>query len=306
MACFGTLGAVVPGVLMNITFSSRGSKARGTALGLLFVAWAVPTMCLAADCFKVMEATLYADKPDMRALGIQTIKLVEPPRWWHGVANDGKSLKEATVRATNPLVGETSPVLIDLELALAGNSPEIVANRQRYLDVIQWMREGGFKSPLSFYGSLPVRDYWRSLKSPGSPDYKAWQAENDALRPIAAQVTALYPSLYTFYADPQGWVKYARANIAEARRIGGGKPVYPFIWPQFHNSNKSLGYQYIDGTFWSSQLRTLHDQADGLVIWGGWDFTNNRHAPWDENAAWWRATKEFLANTPNLCRVSAN
>jgi len=263
-------------------------------------------MCVAAGCFKVMDATVYADKPDMRAVGIQTIKLVEPVRWWHEVPNNEKSLKEATIKATGPLIGLTSPVLIDLELPVSGNSLDIAANRQRYRDVIQWMRDGGFTAPLAFYGSLPLRDYWRALKGPSSAGYKAWQAENDALKPIVPLVTALYPSLYTFYPDPQGWAKYAQANIAEARRMGGGRPVYPFIWPQYHNSNKRLGYQYIDGNFWSLQLRTLYAHADGLVLWGGWDFANNRHAPWDENAAWWQATKQFLANTHNLCPVAAD
>jgi len=291
---------------MNVEIIGRGRLARVVALGILALGSSVPAMCVAASCFKVMDATLYADKPDMRALGVQTIKLVEPPRWWHGVPNDNKSLKEATIRATTPLVRETAPVLIDLELPLSGNAPEIAMNRQRYTDLIDWMREGGFSSPISFYGSIPVRDYWRALKGPGSPDYKSWQAENDALRPIVSRVAALYPSLYTFYADPQAWVKFAQANIGEARRIGGGRPVYPFLWPQYHNSNKSLAYQYIDDSFWSLQLRTLYGSADGLVLWGGWDFTNNRHAPWDEDAAWWRATKQFLAKTRNLCPVSAN
>jgi hypothetical protein len=289
-------------MFMKLTIRQRNCKARCAVFGLLALAAALPALCL-ADCFKVMDATLYADKPDMAALGIQAVKLVEPPRWWHGAGSDRKSIKEATVRATTPLINETSPVLIDLELPLAGNAPEIEANRQRYLDLVGWMREGGFNAPIAFYGSVPVRDYWRALKGPGSPEYRAWQAENDALRPIAAQAAALYPSLYTFYPDPQAWVKYARANIAEAKRSAPGKPVYPFLWPQFHNSNKTMAYQYIDAGYWSLQLKTVHDQADGLVLWGGWDFANNRHAPWDENAAWWRATKQFIATTPNVCHA---
>ena len=291
---------------MNVEIIGRGRLARVVVLGILVVGSTLPAMCVAAGCFKVMDATLYADKPDTRALGVQTIKLVEPPRWWHGVPNNEKSLKEATIKETGPLVGLRSSVLIDLELPLAGNSPDIAANRQRYRDLIQWMRDGGFSAPLSFYGSLPVRDYWRALTGPGSPGYKAWQAENDALKPIVPLVTALYPSLYTFYPDPQAWVKYAQANITEARRIAGSRPVYPFIWPQYHNSNERLGYQYIDESFWSLQLRTLYANADGLVLWGGWDFADNRQARWDEDAAWWRATKQFLAKTPNLCPVSAD
>ena len=291
---------------MNVETIGHRWLARATALGILAVGSIVPAMCVAASCFKVMDATLYTDKPEMEALGIQPIKLVEPPRWWHGVLNSEKSLKAATSKATGPLINETSPVLIDLELPLSGNSPEIGANRQRYVDLIHWMRDAGFTAPLSFYDSVPARDYWRALKGPVAPEYRAWQAENDALRPIVPLVSALYPSLYTFYQDPQGWVKYAQANIAEARRIGGGLPVYPFIWPQYHDSNKSLRQQYIDRTFWSLQLRTLYAHADGLVLWGGWDGGNNRRAVWDENATWWQATKQFLASTRNLCPVSAH
>ncbi len=291
---------------MNVDAMKCGRLAHVVALGSLVIGSTLPAVCVAASCFKVMDATLYADKPYMQALQIQPLQLVEPARWWHGVPNDEKSLKEATTKAMEPLVGLAKPLVIDLELQLSGGSPDIAANRQRYIDVIHWMRGAGFAAPLSFYGSLPGRDYWRAVKGPGSPEYRAWQAENDALRPIAALVSALYPSLYTFYDDPQGWVKYALANIAEARRIGGGLPVYPFIWPQYHNSNAHLAYQYIDGNFWSLQLRTLYAHADGLVLWGGWDFANKRHTPWDEHAAWWQATRQFLANTHNLCPVSAD
>ena len=69
---------------MNGETMRRGSLARVAALGILATTSTLPALCVAASCFKVMDATLYADKPDMPALGIQPIKLVEPPRWWHG------------------------------------------------------------------------------------------------------------------------------------------------------------------------------------------------------------------------------
>ena len=72
---------------------------------LLAVASMVPAIGVAASCFKVMDATLYVDKPDMRALGIQPVKLVEPPRWWRGVPEDGKSVKEATIKANMSRMG---------------------------------------------------------------------------------------------------------------------------------------------------------------------------------------------------------
>jgi hypothetical protein len=74
--------------------------------------------------------------------------------------------------------------------------------------------------------------------APDSPQFKAWQA-NDAVAPIAAQADVLFPSIYTFYPDENGWQTYAIAQIKEARRIGPGKPVYVFLWPQFEDATQS-------------------------------------------------------------------
>ena len=57
--------------------------------------------------------------------------------------------------------------------------------------------------------------------------------ENDQLRPLAGAVDILFPSLYTFYTDQGGWVRYAYAQIAEARRNANGKPVYVFYGQQY-------------------------------------------------------------------------
>src|SRR5207249_9613783 len=108
------------------------------------------------------------------------------------------------------------------------------------------------------------------------PADRARHAETHAMRSIVPFVGALDPSRYTFYDDAQGWVKYALANVAEARRIADGRPVYPFLWPQYHYSNARLGSQYIDGNLWSLELRTMYAHADGLVIWGGYDVANKR------------------------------
>src|SRR5437016_5384538 len=107
---------------MNVETMRRGWLARVTALGILVAGWTLPAVCVAASCFKVMDATLYADKPDMQALQIQPLQLVEPPRWWRGVSNDEKSLKEATTKAMEPLIGLATPLVIDLELQLSGGS----------------------------------------------------------------------------------------------------------------------------------------------------------------------------------------
>lgn len=245
-----------------------------------------------AQCFSVIDATLYSDKPDMYALGVRTMHTTNPDQWWKA-APAGMSRKDAVLM--NAPLGGTAPVVLDMELPLP-------ANRQAYVDLLAWMREGNATAPLAYYTILPVRNYWSAQGGADSDAYKAWAAQNDTMRPLVASVFTLYPSLYTFYDNQAGWTKYALANIAEARRIADGKPVLPFLWPQYHNSAPpKLAFTFIDTAFWQLQLQTVYDSADGLVIWGGWDFANGRSAEWDENAPWWQATKRFIAGIPNLC-----
>ena len=83
----------------------------------------------------------------------------------------------------------------------------------------------------------------------------AWQKENDNVASIAKLADVLFPSIYTFYEDRNGWSKYAIAQIQEARRHADGKPVYVFLWPQYHESNKKLANTFLPGDYWRMEAR---------------------------------------------------
>jgi hypothetical protein len=270
---------------------------------LVLIAVCASVSANAAACFRIFDATAYSGKPDLAALGIQHLTLVVPARWWKGAGADDNSLREATKAGTAPILKNSDPVVIDLELPLTSNNPASEGNIAKYVKTIDWMRDAGYSKPLSFYGSLPVRDYWSAVK--GGPPFQQWQRENDRLAPIVAKVEALYPSLYTFYPNQQGWVAYAAGNISEAKRIGRGRPVYPFLWPQYHDSAGALAHHEIPADYWLLQLRTMREHADGLVIWGGWDFDKKAPLQWDDNAPWWQATRKFMAETRNMCPPGA-
>jgi hypothetical protein len=71
--------------------------------------------------------------------------------------------------------------------------------------------------------------------------------------------------------------------MTEAKQYG--RPVYPFLWPQYHKSWKP-----IDRDFWRLQLETVFDNADGMVIW-----TPAKGKPrWNPVAPWWEETVDFL------------
>lgn len=174
--------------------------------------------------------------------------------------------------------------MLDIEhWPLAGAAATVRDSRGKYLLVLERFRAGAPKLSAGYYGAPPLRDYWRAIKHPASPERRAWMQDNDRVRPLADAVGVLYPSLYTFYPDQAGWKKYAKAQIAEARRIGKGKPVYVFLWPQHHDSNRQIGNTYLPPDFWTLQLNTARAYADGIVIRGGWG-ADNRPARWDDSA----------------------
>src|SRR5262249_10278668 len=130
------------------------------------------------------------------------------------------------------------------------------------------------------------------IRGPGNAEYQAWQRDNDRLDEVAAHLDGLYPSLYTYYPDRQGWVTFAVAQLAEAKRKAHGKPVYAFLWPQYHDSNATLKGRYLEPDYWELQLNTVAQHADGAVIWGGWG--KDGPESWDEEAPWWQVTKRFM------------
>ncbi len=168
-----------------------------------------------------------------------------------------------------------------------------VANNIRMLGVIlDWMHAATPSLKLGYYGLNPLRDYWRAIRGPNDADYKAWQVENNALASVAAKSDVLFPSVYTFYNDPKGWSIYAMANISEARRFN--RPIYPFIWPTYHDSTPLRGTR-IDGDFWKFQLETLQSQnVAGVVMWDWAVGANGQKMYWNPLEPWWMATLGFL------------
>ena len=70
--------------------------------------------------------------------------------------------------------------------------------------------------------------------------------------------------------------------------------VYVFLWPQYHDSNPSLKGAFLPADYWRLQLQMAKQYADGIVIWGGWG--SNGPIKWDENAVWWKVTKDLCKN----------
>lgn len=246
--------------------------------------------------FVVFDATLYKDKPSLGYLSVRPLPILYEHRFWPAVSSKDPLPSESQVRLlAGEQRGSPQPVVIDIERwPLKGDEAAVQATVRQFVSVLSWFKGAAPEIRVGLYGTIPVPDYWRAIRDPGSTDYHAWQRDNDRLGAIVSQVDALFPSIYTFYPDRRGWVTYAIAQIREARRNANGKPVYAFLMPLYHESNRLLGGHRLDADYWELELETVYDHADGVVIWGGWG--DKGPEPWDEAAPWWQATKRFLAS----------
>jgi hypothetical protein len=255
---------------------------------------AAPALVADRRPFVVFDATLYKNKPSFAGYPIRPITLLYEARLFPGKHAATAMPPEQTVRSIGKeLSGASQPVIIDIERwPLKGNPQVVKENVGKLVTILSWIKAEAPNIQVGAYGTVPLNDYWRAIRGPASKEHQAWQQDNDRLDELAAQLDALYPSLYTFYPDRQGWVTYAVAQLTEARRKANGKPVYAFLWPQYHESNAKLRLQPVEPEYWELQLNTVSQHADGLVIWGGW---GDRGAEsWNEEAPWWQVTKRFL------------
>jgi hypothetical protein len=242
-----------------------------------------------AKCFKVFDALLFTHKPDLRKEGLLRAAVPGPDNWQPSTRALGQVPDDQSIRAGLRAAGAADILVLDKE--------QWPVQLNEFKTLLAGVRRVGFNGPIGYYAIVPIRDSTRALDPVDSKPYRAWQSANDLLQPIADEVDAIFPSLYTFSDDEDGWTRYAIANLSEARRMARGKPVYAFIWPQYDEQNKVLGLKLIPGKFWALQLQTVAQYADGAVIWGGYKVT------WDEQAEWWQATQQFLQSRPSTCSV---
>lgn len=284
------------------------------SLAAMLLPCLMPSVSRAADsqrpaCFRLLDATAYVGKPpDLPARGFVPIQAFEPDRWWPpGKAHDDLPDPSAAQHWITDIHDKHGKLVLDLERWWLGGSDAAVADeaRRRFITVIDLLRGAGYTGQIGYYGVIPIWDRARALQPEGSPARLAWRRENERAQPLADRVDILYPSLYTGDEDVQSWERFAIANLEEARRLARGKPVYPFLWPQFDPGNKSLALQYLSRAQWERELAVIGSHADGVVIWGGIAQTNTGGPPrWNESADWWQATLAFLA-TRGACGSNA-
>jgi hypothetical protein len=102
-------------------------------------------------------------------------------------------------------------------------------------------------------------------------------------------------SYYSYYQD----------LIAAAPAINSTVPIYPYVWPQYHqgSSPSTLSLTFIPAAQWSEELATIQEEhLAGVVVWGGSSTSGTCDATCEStagNQGWLPATQQFLNYVAN-------
>ena len=216
----------------------------------------------------VFDATDFGQKPDLTQYGLKHITVVYAGLMWD--SSDEANLPDRNrISAFARLASESTDLLvIDIEeWPVVGDPATIAESIKKYQTMIRWFKMPQPALRVGVYGMPPIRDYWDSLQEEGSPRYVAWQKENDNLAPVAHLADALFPRFIPSTKIVPVGRSMRSHRLRRRARYAGGKPVYVFLWPQYHPSDKKLANTFLPGDYWRMELETARKYADGIVIW---------------------------------------
>jgi hypothetical protein len=219
----------------------------------------------------------YKEKPDSTQFGLIPSNVLYEDKIWPnhqqvGVLPD----HDAFIALVKKTTGNAGPLVIDIESLSLRTRPEVARhNAETLAKLADWAHEAAPGKVIGFYGTNTFSDI-------PQPNFTA-------ARELAKHVDAFFPPLYTFDDDRARWEKRAQNSLQQSHDLDPQKPVYFYIWPQYHvGSARAL--RYVDGSYWKFQLETARRYADGIVIWG------SRTYVWNPRSGWWDATQGFAAS----------
>jgi hypothetical protein len=233
--------------------------------------------------FALYNTTPCYDELGMAGFGIVEMPFFRQSKFFASGADVGgpPDLGKAAALAEQ-MKGTKEPMMLDIESWPTIGDDDVVAETvARYESILDTMLAVDPSLTIGFYGVPPVRNYNAPVS--GDPTKIAnWHANNDKLVSLAEAEGIVFPSVYTFYNEPDDWVTYAIANVEEARRLAPDKAIAAVVWPRYHDDETG----FIDQSFFALQLDTLYEHADAVVIW---DFAGSTC----DAEPWWNATKAF-------------
>jgi hypothetical protein len=225
--------------------------------------------------FRVYDNMFYRGKPDMTKDGLVVANILYENKIWPGGRHVGElPERDDFIKLVHQNISNPGPLVIDIEsLPFSGNELKALTRLSVLKTLADWAHAAAPGKVIGFYGTHTLTKV--------DPSYLPFARE------LAQHVDAFFPPAYVFDDDREGWRKGAEAEVEEAHQLGPGKPVYFYLWPQYHD-NTPKQFQYVSADYWKFQLETTYRLADAAVLW------SPSKLSWDNHTGWWTATQEFM------------
>jgi hypothetical protein len=241
----------------------------------LLVAASVSMPALADNTqFALYDNMYYKGKPNTAADGFVVSNILyEGVIWPHNV-NYGvlpeRGAYEQLVRSHSANPG---PLVIDIEELPLGGAPDVARQHLQTLATLaDWAHAAAPGKIIGYYGTNTL-----TRVAPADLPYA---------KELATHVDAFFPPMYTFDDDRTKWQQRAHDEATEARSLDPAKPVYFYMWPQYHD-NTPKQFQFVDAAYWTFQLQNASHLSNGIVLWSPGKFD------WNDSTGWWAATQQF-------------
>lgn len=229
--------------------------------------------------FRVFDELLHGDKPD---LGLEPISVVYQHEFFPNNA-DRTILPPEGVTESLGAQYEAVGDYVSLDLELYYGNP----NQQLWYRQITLGFQSTYSGPLGHYGVPPS---WLPY-SMTQQQIDDWHIQSDEwFTTLGDLIDSFNPSLYPHVTDIDLWEQRNGMMIEECRRLDPNKPVYPYVMPHWHVFSGNSESTFVPVEYWRRILNLMHEKADGIILWGGYQ------QQWDESIPWWVETKQFLKN----------
>jgi hypothetical protein len=225
--------------------------------------------------FPVYDNMFYRGKPKTTPYGLVPSNILYENKIWPNPRDVGELPKrDAFLDLVRKAIANPGPLVLDIEEVSLRTPSEVARHNAMTLATLaDWAHEVAPGKIIGYYGTNTLTDIPQS-------NFAAAQG-------LARHVDAFFPPLYTFDDDRPRWEKRAKVSLAQCRDLDPRKPVYFYLWPQYHQGTpKAL--RYVDADYWKFQLEMAREYGDGIVLW------SRSSDQWDPRSGWWDATQQFL------------
>src|SRR5690606_31221657 len=151
----------------------------------------------------VFDATAYRGRPDLSQFGLERIYVAGNEFFAGTWPNyDKRRADEAATRALANKVADRGEILViniehwptDIRTA---SEAEVRETIDKFIELIQWLKEERPELEVGIYSMLPVRDYWTPVYHATRDPQRVhqWEEANRRLQELAEKVDYIFPSL---------------------------------------------------------------------------------------------------------------